>query len=343
MKTSLLGTSNLQVSELCLGTMTFGEQNTIQDAANQLDYAVAQGINFIDTAEMYPVPPKGETCFRTEEYVGAWLKNQQRDKLIIASKISGPARGFNWIRGGPKVNREHIQLAIDDSLQRLQTDYLDLYQIHWPDRNVPFFGQTAYNPEQERDSTPILEQLQTLGDLVKAGKVRYLGVSNETPWGLSQFLSLAEEAGLPRVVSIQNAYSLVNRTFEYGLVEMCHREQVGLMAYSPLAFGVLSGKYLSKNGSGRISLFPNFGQRYLKLHVPEAVTAYAEIAANLNISPAMLALAYVRSRWFVGSTILGATTMQQLHENIASASVELSAETLQQIEAVHLRFPNPAP
>lgn len=343
MKIRLLGSSDLQVSELCLGTMTFGEQNTATDAANQLDYAVAQGISFIDTAEMYPVPPKAETCFRTEEYVGAWLKNQPRDKLIIASKISGPARGFTWIRGGPRVNREHINQAIDASLQRLQTDYLDLYQIHWPDRNVPFFGQTAYNPEHERETTPILEQLQALGDLVKAGKVRYLGVSNETPWGLGQFLKLADEVGLPRVVSIQNAYNLMNRMFEYGLAEMCHRERVGLMAYSPLAFGVLSGKYTVQGAVGRLSLHPNFGQRYLKTNVPEASKSYFLLAKKHNISPATMALAYVRSRWFVSSTIIGATTMPQLRENIASVGVELNAEILQQIDAIHARYPNPAP
>ena len=343
MKTRLLGSSALQVSELCLGTMTFGEQNTLEDAANQLSYAVGQGINFIDTAEMYPVPPRAETCFRTEEYIGAWLKHQQRDKLIIASKISGPARGFNWIRGGPVVNREHIRQAIEASLKRLQTDYLDLYQIHWPDRNVPFFGQTAYQPENERETTPILEQLQALGELVKSGKVRYLGVSNETPWGLAQFLKLADEAGLPRVVSIQNAYNLTNRVFEYGLAEMCHRERVGLMAYSPLGFGSLSGKYLKPEGTGRLSLYPGFGQRYAKPHIPAAVAAYAEIASSINISPATLALAYVRSRWFVNSTIIGATSMQQLQENIASVNVTLSEDTLKKIEATHLSCSNPAP
>jgi aryl-alcohol dehydrogenase-like predicted oxidoreductase len=323
--------------------MTFGEQNTAIDAANQLDYAIAHGINFIDTAEMYPVPPRAETATLTEQYVGQWLKHQARDKLIIATKISGPARGFSWLRGGPQVNTRHINLAIDASLQRLNTDYVDLYQIHWPDRNVPFFGQTAFQPEQERDTTPILEQLQALGELVKSGKVRYLGVSNETPWGLAQFLKLADQAGLPRLVSIQNAYNLINRIFEYGLAEMCYREQVGLLAYSPLGFGALTGKYLSGQGSGRLSLFPAFGQRYHKPYVAEAVTEYAAIAQALDISPATLALAYARSRWFVASTIIGASSMVQLAENIASADVELSPATLHQIEAVHARYPNPAP
>ncbi|HEY8084154.1 MAG TPA: aldo/keto reductase [Methylophilaceae bacterium] len=343
MKFHTLGNSALKVSELCLGTMTFGEQNTAEDAANQLDYAVAHGINFIDTAEMYPVPPRAETALRTEHYIGQWLKQQQRDKLIIATKIAGPARGFSWLRDDPKVNKAHIGLAIEGSLQRLNTDYVDLYQIHWPDRNVPFFGQTAFQPENERDTTPILEQLHALGELVKAGKVRYLGLSNESPWGLAQFLKLADEAGLPRVISIQNAYNLINRIFEYGLAEMCYREQVGLMAYSPLGFGVLTGKYTDGKGSGRLSLFPGFGQRYAKPYVAEAVAAYANIALSLNITPATLALAYVRSRWFVASTIIGATTMQQLTENIASINVELSTETLQKIEDVHKRIPNPAP
>jgi aryl-alcohol dehydrogenase (NADP+) len=343
MKFHILGKSQLHVSELCLGTMTFGEQNTVADAANQLDYAVAQGINFIDTAEMYPVPPRAETATRTEEYIGQWLKTQSRDKLIIATKIAGPSRGFSWLRDGPKVNKTHIGSAIDESLKRLNTDYVDLYQIHWPDRNVPFFGQTAFQPEQERDTTPILEQLQALGELVKAGKVRYLGLSNETPWGLAQFLKLADEAGLPRVVSLQNAYNLINRIFEYGLAEMCYREQVGLMAYSPLGFGVLTGKYLSGQGNGRLSLFPAFGQRYQKPYVNDAVTEYAAIAQSLDITPTALALAYVRSRWFVASAIIGATTMQQLTENIDSLDVELNAETLQKIEDIHKRIPNPAP
>lgn len=343
MRFRTLGNSTLQVSELCLGTMTFGQQNTADDAANQLDYATAHGINFIDTAEMYPVPPRAETATLTEQYVGQWLNKQARDKLVIATKISGPARGFNWLRDGPKVNRQHVNLAIDASLQRLNTDYVDLYQIHWPDRNVPFFGETQFEPEKERDTTPILEQLQALGELVKTGKVRYLGVSNETPWGLAQFLKLADEAGLPRLVTIQNAYNLINRIFEYGLAEMCYREKVGLLAYSPLGFGVLSGKYLSAQGSGRLSLFPAFGQRYHKPYVAQAVAEYAAIAQALGISLATLALAYARSRWFVTSTIIGATSMGQLAENIASTDIALNAETLQRIESVHARYPNPAP
>jgi len=343
MNTHPLGTSDLRVSELCLGTMTWGEQNTIEDAQSQLDYAVAHGINFIDTAEMYPVPPRGGTQGRTEEYLGHWLKNQARDKLIIATKITGPARGFDWIRGGPRVTAAQIAQAVETSLQRLQTDYIDLYQIHWPDRNVPMFGQSAYNPEAERDATPIAEQLTALAALIKAGKIRYIGLSNETPWGVSEFVKAAEHAGLPRVVSIQNAYNLINRVFEYGLAETCARERIGLLAYSPLGFGMLTGKYQVPGATGRLTLFPGFGQRYNKPNVNEAARDYAEIARKAGMTPATLALAFVRSRWFVASTIIGATTLEQLKENIDSARVALSADTLQAIDAVHARYPNPAP
>jgi len=343
MKYNRLGDSKFLVSELCLGTMTFGEQNTAEDAARQLDYAVSQGVNFIDTAEMYPVPPRAETCHRTEEYIGRWLKNQAREKLVIATKVAGPSRGFDWIRGGTRVTRQHIELAIDASLKRLQTDYVDLYQIHWPDRNAPYFGQTAYDPAAERETTPIAEQLAVLGELVKSGKVRYVGVSNETAWGLSQFIKASETAGLPRIITIQNAYNLVNRVFEYGLAEFCHREHIGLLAYSPLGFGVLSGKYLSAGGRGRNTLFSGFGHRYGKPNTKEAVIAYSTLAGKVGMSPATLALAFVRSRWFVSSAIIGATTMEQLKENIDSCNVELDAETIREIEAIHLRYPNPAP
>lgn len=337
-----LGSSDLRVSEICLGTMTYGEQNAPEDACRQLDYAIAHGINFIDTAEMYPVPPRPETQGRTEEYLGRWLKNRPRDKLILATKISGPARGYDWMRGGPRVARDHIGSAIEASLQRLQTDYVDLYQIHWPERNVPMFGQSAFDPAAERESTPIAEQLAALGELIRAGKVRYIGLSNETPWGVCQFVRAAEEAGLPRVVSIQNAYNLINRVFDYALAEACYRENLGLLAYSPLGFGLLTGKY-QNGGSGRITLFPGFGQRYNKPNVAEAVAAYTALAAKIGLSPATLALAYVRSRGFVASTIIGATGIQQLAENIASAQVTLSDDVLREIQAIHLRYPNPAP
>lgn len=339
-----LGRSDLKVSVLSLGTMTFGEQNTEAEAHAQLDYAVAHGVNLIDTAEMYPVPPRPETVHRTETYIGTWLKNQPRDKLVIATKITGPARGFNWIRNGPRITREQINAAIDGSLRRLQTDYVDLYQIHWPDRYVPMFGATTYDVAQERDCTPIEEQLQALGDLVKAGKVRYLGLSNETPWGVMEFVRCAEQLGLPRIISIQNAYHLLNRTFENGLAEVCRHTEVSLLAYSPLAFGWLSGKYLDEPKTvGRITLFPGFGQRYNKPNVAAAVAEYVRIARAAGMTPATLALAFARTRWFTGSVIIGATTLAQLRENLDSATVELAPDLLAQIEAVHLRYPNPAP
>ena len=339
-----LGSSNLKVSTLALGTMTFGEQNTEAEAHAQLDYAIAHGVNFIDTAEMYPVAPRAETVHRTESYIGSWLKRQQRDKLILATKIAGPARGFSWIRGTPRINREHISAAIDGSLRRLQTDYVDLYQLHWPDRYVPMFGSTSYDVTQERETTPIAEQLQVLAELVKAGKVRHIGLSNETPWGVAEFVRCAEQLGLPRIASVQNAYHLINRTFESGLAEICHHANVGLLAYSPLAFGWLSGKYVTDpNAKGRVTLFPGFGQRYSKPNVPAATKEYMRIAREAGLTPATLALAFARTRWFNSSVILGATTLGQLKENLDSAEVMLSKETLEKIENVHRLYPNPAP
>ncbi len=339
-----LGSSDLIVSALSLGTMTFGEQNSEKDAHQQLDIAAEHGVNLIDTAEMYPVPPRAETQGRTESHVGSWLKNQPREKFIVATKIAGPSRGFAWIRNGPRVNREHINAAVDASLKRLQTDYIDLYQIHWPDRYVPMFGQTSYDVEQEHESTPVAEQLIALNDLVKAGKIRHIGLSNETPWGVLEFARSAEQSGLPRIVSIQNAYHLMNRTFETGLSEACRHAEVGLLAYSPLAFGHLTGKYHEDpNAQGRITLFPGFGQRYQKTNVPAATAAYLKIAQQAGISLAQMALAFVRTRWFTSSVILGATTKAQLVENLASSELALSADLIKEIEAVHSLYPNPAP
>jgi len=339
-----LGNSDLRVSALSLGTMTFGEQNNEAEAHAQLDLAAARGVNFIDTAEMYPVAPRAETVHRTESYIGTWLKRQPRDRLIVATKIAGPARGFSWIRNGPRIDRTHINAAIDGSLRRLQTDYVDLYQIHWPDRYVPMFGATSYDVTKERDSTPIAEQLQVLAELVKTGKVRHIGLSNETPWGVSEFVRYAEQLGLPKVVSIQNAYSLLNRTFESGLAETCRHADVGLLAYSPLAFGWLSGKYLADpKAHGRITLFPGFGQRYNKPNVPAATQEYVRIARDAGLAPATMALAFARTRWFASSVILGATTLEQLQEDLDSGEVALSAEILEKIEAVHKLYPNPAP
>ncbi len=339
-----LGNSNLHVSALSLGTMTFGEQNSEAEAHAQLDFATARGVNFIDTAEMYPVAPRAETVHRTESYIGTWLKRQSRDKLIVATKITGPGRGFAWIRNGPRITRDQVNAAIDASLGRLQTDYVDLYQIHWPDRYVPMFGATSYDVTQERDSIPIAIQLAALADLVKAGKVRYIGISNETPWGVAEFVRCSEKFGLPKVVSIQNAYHLMNRTFESGLAEVCRHANVGLLAYSPLAFGWLTGKYLADpKARGRITLFPGFGQRYAKPNVPAATREYMRIAQEAGLSPAQLALAYARTRWFVSSVILGATRIEQLEENLTSADIVLAPETIEKIEAVHRLYPNPAP
>lgn len=340
-----LGDSELQVSEIGLGTMTFGQQNTLEEAHQQLDCALFHGVNFIDAAEMYPVPARQETQGLTEEYIGQWLVRKQRDRLIIATKIAGPSRHLNWIRHGPQaIDRPNIEQAVNDSLKRLQTDYIDLYQIHWPNRYVPLFGQTVFDPNQIRDTVPIAEQLTAFADLIKAGRIRYLGLSNETPWGVAQFCQVARQLGLPKVVSIQNAYNLINRVFETALAETCYYENLGLLAYSPLGFGSLTGKYSQeKPANARLILFPGFGQRYSKPNVDVAVVAYGAIAKQHNLSPVSLALAFVRQQWFVTSTIIGATTLTQLEENLASLQVSLSPEIVAEINQVHSRYPNPAP
>ena len=340
-----LGRSTLQVPDLCLGTMTFGEQTNEADAHAQLDYALAHGVNFIDTAEMYAVPTRAETYGATERIVGHWLKRQRREDIILATKVAGPARSLEWIRGGPlALDRANIRAAIEGSLQRLQTDYIDLYQLHWPERNQPMFGQWQYDPEKERGATPIREQLEALAELVREGRIRHVGVSNEHPWGICEFTRLAREHGLPLIVSTQNAYSLLNRVYEYGLAEVCHREQVGLLAYSPLAFGHLSGKYLRDPAArGRLTIWEFFGQRYAKPNVRPAVEAYAALAAAHGLTLTQLALAFVRSRWFVASTIIGASSLAQLKENLDAFATPLSAEALADIEAIHLRYTNPAP
>lgn len=342
---TMLGSSDLRVSRVCLGTMTFGTQNSEADAHRQLDFALARGINFIDTAEMYSVPPDAASYGKTETYIGSWLKRQARESIVLATKISGPGRSLKWIRNGDLAfNRKNIRAAIAGSLTRLQTDYVDLYQLHWPDRNTPLFGQYQFDPAKERAFVPLEETLSALAELVKEGRVRHVGLSNETPWGLMQFLHQAEKHGLPRVASVQNAYSLLNRTWEMGLAEIGFRENVGLLAYSPLAFGLLSGKYLSNaDAHGRLNLFPGFAQRYTKANVQPAVAAYAELARASNLTPTQLALGFVASRPFVASTIIGATTLEQLAEDIAACEVSLGDEVLQQIEALHLRYSNPAP
>ena len=340
-----LGRSDLTVSEICLGTMTFGTQNTEAEAHGQLDYAMAQGINFIDTAEMYSVPPCAESYGMTETYIGNWLRRQARDRIVLATKIAGPGRGMKWIRNGELgFGRKNLCDALDASLKRLQTDYIDLYQLHWPDRNAPTFGAYRFDPTKERPATPIRETLAALAELVQAGKIRYVGLSNETPWGVMEFLRLAAAHGLPRIVSIQNAYSLLNRTFETGLAEISFREEVPLLPYSALAFGHLTGKYLANPPApGRVNLFAGFGQRYAKANVRPATEAYCALARRHGLTPTRLALAFVRSRGFVASTILGATTMDQLREDIAAWDVTLPEEILDGIEAIHLRYTNPAP
>lgn len=345
MKKTRLGDSDLSVTTICLGTMTFGQQNSEAEAHAQMDFALGQGINFIDTAEMYPVPARAETTGLTERFVGSWLRHQARDHIILATKATGPGRAMNWIRNGQLgFSRTHLQQALDGSLQRLQTDYVDLYQLHWPDRNVPMFGQVHFDPEQERETVPLQEALSALAGFIEAGKIRHWGLSNETPWGVMTVLRLTDALGLPRPVSVQNAYSLLNRTWESGLAEIGFRERISLLAYSPLGFGHLSGKYLRDPGAlGRVSLFPGFAARYGKPNTAPAVAAYAELAGRHGLTPTQLALAFVYGRWCVGSTVIGATTMAQLQENITAAEVTLSAGLLADIERIQLQFPNPAP
>lgn len=339
----LPGTS-LDVSRLCLGTMTFGQQNTEAEAHAQLDRALAAGINFIDTAEMYPVPGKAETQGRTEAYIGNWLKRQPRDKVILASKVAGPNRGIDWLRGGPQLNRAQIVAACDASLKRLQTDYIDLYQIHWPARSVPMFGETYFDPTKEKADTPAIEeQLSVLGELVTAGKIRHIGISNETAWGVCEFSRLARDGKLPRAITIQNAFNLLNRIFEMGLAEACHREQIGLLAYSPLAFGLLSGKYLDNaQVPGRMTEFPQFGARYRKPEVANAIADYVQLARAHGLTPTQLALAWVVRRWYVASTIIGATSLAQLDENLTCLEVKITPELEAAVEAIHRKCPSPA-
>ena len=346
MQRHLLGTTTLAVSKVCLGTMTFGEQNTEAEAHSQLDYALERGINFIDTAEVYPVMPRAETQGATERFIGNWLeKTGKRHAVVLATKVAGPAAVAPWVRGGKNnLDAANIRAAVDTSLQRLQTDSIDLYQLHWPSRNVPIFGATVLNPQAERDSVAIEETLAALAALVDAGKIRYIGVSNESAWGVCEFTHQAELKGLPRIATIQNLYNLTARGFETSLLdETCFREQVSLLAYSPLAFGQLSGKYLDDPKTrGRLTLFPpTWSPRYLRPAVLAAVKDYAALARANGMTPAQMALAWCYSRWFVASTIIGATTMAQLKENIDAAETTLSAEVISAIDAIHARIPNP--
>lgn len=348
MKYRKLGRTDIDVSLIGLGTMTWGEQNSEAEAHAQLDFALDKGVNLIDTAEMYPVPPKPETQGLTETYIGSWLaKTGRRQDIVLASKAAGPVRDPKrpgHIRDGKTfLDRRNLTAALDASLKRLQTDYLDLYQLHWPDRTTNTFGRLAYPWKDDDYTVPVGQTLEVLQDFVRAGKVRHVGVSNETPWGMAQFLGHAQ-AGLPRIVSIQNPYSLLNRIFEIGLAEFSHREQVGLLAYSPLAMGVLSGKYLdgARPEGSRLALFTRF-TRYSEAQTEAATRAYVELARSHGLSPAQMALAWVNQRPFVTSNLIGATTLAQLEENIASVDVTLSQEVLDGIEAIHVRHPNPAP
>ena len=346
MQKNRLGRSSLEVSKVCLGTMTFGEQNTEADAHRQLDYAVERGINFIDTAEMYPVMGRAATQGSTERFIGSWLKQRgRRDDLVIASKIAGPNANMGWIRGAAHdLDAANVRAAVETSLQRLQTDYIDLYQIHWPSRNLPIFGANSFNPNRERSSVPIEETLGALGELVKAGKIREIGVSNESSWGVCEYVKLAETRGLPRIATIQNLYNLTARAFETSLLdETCFRSDVSLLAYSPLAFGQLSAKYLDNpKAHGRLTIFPpNWSPRYVRPEVLAATAEYAALARANGMTPAQMALAWCYSRWFVGSTIIGATTLEQLKENIDAADITLSAEMVAAIDAIHARITNP--
>ena len=343
MQYSKLAHSDLNVSKICLGTMTFGEQNSENEAHQQLDYALTQGVNFIDTAEMYPVPPRQETQGDTERHIGNWLKKRKcRDNVIIASKVAGPGM-MEYLRGGVKLNRVQMEQALHESLDRLRTDYIDLYQVHWPSRETNFFGQLGYQYD-DLDSISIEETLSVLNDFVTSGKIRYIGISNETPWGVMQYLSLAKENNWPRILSVQNPYSLLNRSYEIGLAEFSQRENIELLAYSPLGFGTLTGKYLQGKNleQARLTLFEHYS-RYSNKQAQEAVKLYVKLAEKYDLSPAQMALAYINSRPFLGANIIGATNLAQLEENIESINIHLSEELLNEVEKIHQLFPNPSP
>ena len=343
-----LGDSGLEVSLICLGSMMWGSHNTEAEGHEQLDYALSRGINFIDTAELYAIPPDPKTQGLTETYLGSWLaKRSDRDKLIIASKVTGRS-SYKWVRDGeyPRLNRQQIESAIDGSLKRLQTDYVDLYQLHWPDRNMDVFGQGSMpNYKHYDDETVSIEEtLEVLADLVKAGKVRYIGLSNETPWGLAKFIRLAEQKGLPKVVSVQNAYNLLSRNYESGMSEFYFQDGIGLLAYSPLAQGYLSGKYIdgALPENSRKKLFSRL-DRYEKPQAEPAIKRYQEIANAHGLSLVDMALAFVNQQPFLTSNIIGATSMAQLKQDIDSVEVQLSEECLAAIEQAHLVSPNPCP
>jgi aryl-alcohol dehydrogenase-like predicted oxidoreductase len=344
-----LANTGILVPEICLGTMTFGEQNTQAEAFQQLEYALDQGLFFWDTAEMYPVPPKPETQGATETILGNWIAQRgQREKLFIASKIAGPSQGGSHIRDGQtRFTAPEIASAIDGSLKRLQSDYIDLYQLHWPQRPANFFGKLGYGnaeAQNEQEVTALEETLTALRDEIKKGRIRSIGLSNETPWGTLKFLHLAEKLGLEKFVSVQNPYSLLNRTYEIGMSEIAHYENVGLLAYSPLAFGYLTGKFRhgARPANARVTLFSRFS-RYSNAESEWATEQYAQLAEQHGLTLTQLALAFIKQQFFVTSTIIGATNLDQLKENIQAFDIDLSAEVLQGIEDIHRKQPNPAP
>lgn len=344
MKYTKLPNTNLKVSKICLGTMTFGEQNTEKEAHEQLNYAVSKGVNFIDTAEMYSVPGNVNTQGSSEKILGSWLKNN-RDKVIVATKIAGPSNNFKYIRKPLDFSKASLTDAIDKSLNRLQTDFIDLYQLHWPERSVNSFGVRNYVPhETEAWNDNFAEVLMALNDFVKSGKIRYYGVSNETPWGLMRFCEESRNLKVNAPITIQNPYSLLNRTFETGLAEVSHRENVKLLAYSPLAFGVLTGKYLYGENpeNARLTLFPQMN-RYIKKPIDHIIKSYMDIAEKHGLSLTQMAIAYILHKPFLASVIIGATKMPQLIENIDSIELVLSNEIIKEIELISEQYPNPTP
>ncbi|MEH6526117.1 MAG: NADP(H)-dependent aldo-keto reductase [Sneathiella sp.] len=345
MKYRKLGRSDLDVSVVCLGTMTWGEQNSEADAHAQMDLALDMGINFLDTAELYPIPPREETQGLSEKHIGSWHTSRKaRDKVIIASKAVGPTDTL-YFRGEPtKLKARHLEEGIDKSLKNLQTDYIDLYQLHWPERSTNYFGKLGYEHVENEDDTPLLETLTALGDLVKSGKIRQIGISNESAWGIMHYLHLAEQHNLPRMASVQNPYSLLNRTYEVGSAEVSIREQCGLLAYSPSAMGVLSGKYLNgaKPVGARHTVYDRF-KRYTTDLADEMAGKYFALAQANDLNPIQMALAFVNSRQFVTSSIIGATTLDQLKENIDSIDLELSDDIIAEIDKIHMMHPYPCP
>ncbi|MGI9305905.1 MAG: aldo/keto reductase [Gammaproteobacteria bacterium] len=345
METRPLGKTGVQVSVVCLGTMTFGEQNGEAEAHAMLDEAHSLGVNFLDAAEMYPSPMKAETCGATETIIGGWLaKRKKRDDIILATKVSGP--NIRWIRSGKtRLDRKNIIAAADESLRRLQTDYIDLYQTHWPDRNANFFGKVNYAHEEKEDATPLEETLGALKDLAAAGKIRAFGVSNETPWGMLEHFRLARETGAPRPATVQNPYNLLNRAYEIGMAEISAREECGLLPYSPLAFGALSGKYLNgaRPPGARLTRWGEYYKRYTTEKAECAIADYAALAKERGMALAQMAVAFSIQQPFVSSSIIGATTLAQLRENIAAADLVLDGECRAALDALGAKHFNPCP